>query len=380
MRRRRELLLLVVLLGAPAVLAAIRHAQETESSALLRRVAEGHARASYRGGASWNARGPGKRVTVRHDAVSGRTAYGFPGPFFREFVLAGPSHRMPDPVAWCVDTNALLENYTATELEPRTFLERPVRVLRVSPRHAGRPTVEVWVDESSGLPLRYSTFRADGSLYRVCEFYRIEYGPERVPAVDLQKSHRYAGTPVSLDVPQAAAGFRPMFPAYLPAGFRLVEARVKQWATPKLTLVYSDGVTAFEIKQCPRATPAVLEDYYEEHRPAGWGKKGWGSSRDEREGRSGSPERAGGRSQPPSDSFADGGLSSWTRRMMSWHMRRARERLVRAEGEGAATVVCREKGHHVSHDLHVEDLDLTLMARGDLDTGEVLKVLRSLRR
>jgi hypothetical protein len=339
-RRRIQLLLLAVLVGTPAVLAAIRHARGVEAVGLLRRVAAGHTLASYRGASSWNGRWPAKRVTVRHDAVSGRTAYRFDGRFHREFVLASPSHRMPDPAAWCIDVEALVENYRARELGVRQFLDRPVRVTRVSPLLAGRPTVELWVDSVSGLPLKSSTFRSDGSLYRVCKFDRVAYGPEPVRPVNLQKAHRYAGTPVSLANPQAASGFEPLFPDYLPPGFRLVEARVKQWATPQLTLVYSDGVTAFDLKQWPRATPALLEDFYSR---GPWGGKGTG-------------------------------------KMLKWHMRRARERLVRTERGGVATTVCRERGFHLSWELRVEELDLMLMARGDLDKPEMLKVLRSLHR
>lgn len=428
-RRRLELLLIAVLLGAPAVLAAIRHARQADADAFLRGVATAWNRTSYRGASSWSAggapgethakgwgapkcsshreseraeggvfawrstaslkigesprreadeakkdggfpwgapgsskhggfprggtgssqrgggfswsgKGPGQRVTVRHDGDTGRTAYWFAGPFHREFVLAEPSHRMPDPAAWCLDVGALLENYRSRELEPREYLGRPVRVLRIAPRHAGRPTVEVWVDSVSHLPLKVSTFRADGSLYRVCKFDRIEYGPEVVEEADLRNAHRYAGTPVSLDNPQAAAEFEPLFPDYLPAGFRLVEARVKRWATPELTLVYSDGVTAFDLRQSPLATPAVLEDFYAR---GPWGEK-------------------------------------WSRIWLSWHMRRARERLVRSDDGAAATVTCEERGYHNSWSLRVEDLRVTLTARGDLGKDEMVKVLRSLQR
>jgi len=430
-RRRVELLLIALVLGAPAVLAAIRHASHDASVDLLRAIADVDGKASFRAAASWNGGWPAKRVTLRHDAVSGRTAYWFSGPFHHEFVLCGSSHRMPDPTAWCIDPDALVENYRAHVLETRRFLDRDVRVLRVTPRHAGRPSVEVWVDVASGLPLRASTFRADGSLYRVCRFDRIAFGAEDVEPVDLERSRKFAGTPVPLESPQDAAGFEPLFPDYLPVGFRLVEARVKEWISPQLTLVYSDGVTAFELQQSPRATPAFLESFHERHNPPSWGWGGFGpkgsSSKRGSSGRSGSsssktgsrnerespvawgppwgwgrkhrddgewdkggtpmfphPAAASGESASEEDEGSAGPdeparLSRWTRGMMAWHWRKERRRLVRSEPDGS-TAEFRERGFHNSWELMIEGLDVTLMARSDLDKQEMLKVLRSLRR
>jgi len=336
MRHRLQIVLLAVLVGTPAVWAAVRHARAAEAVDLLRSAATAHTRASYRGAIRWNVGWKRKTTQVRHDAVSGRTAYRFGR--FREFVVAKPSHRMPDPTAWCVDVEALARNYRARESKSAEFLGRAVRVLRALPRHAGRPSLEIWVDRTSGLPLKVSTFRADGSLYRVSKFERIEFGPQEVREIDLHKAHRFIGTPVSLEDPQEAAGFLPLHPDYLPKGFKLVQARVKQWATPQLTQLYSDGLTAFELRQAPKATPAVVEDF---HRKLG---------------------------------------DRWAKRMLGMFMRKARARLARAEGDGPATVVCRSRRSHQTFELRVGDLDLRLTARSDLDKQEMLKVLRSLHR
>jgi negative regulator of sigma E activity len=326
------------MVGAPAVWAAVRQARTAEVVDLLRAAATAHTKTSYEGTVLWNGGRWGKPVRVRHDSVSGRTAYRFGR--FREFVVAAPSSRMPDPAAWCVDLEALTRNYRARELKSAEFLGRAVRVLRAVPRHPGRPSMEIWVDRASGLPLKVSTFRSDGSAYRVAKFRSIRFGPQEVREVNLQRAHKFIGTPVSLENPQAAAGFLPLLPDYLPEGFKLVGARVKQMATPILTLVYSDGVTAFDLKQWPRPTPAVLEDFY--------AKGPWG-------------ER-------------------WSRRMMRWHMRKAKKMLLESEGDGQVTAVCHERGYHTSCDLRVEDLSVSLVARSDLDKAEILKVLRSLHR
>ena len=159
-----------------------------------------------------------------------------------------------------------------------------------------------------------------------------------IPVAKLQKIHRFRGTVVPTDTPAAAAGFAAMIPDSAPAGFELMEARVRQRATPELSLLYSDGATAFELKQSPRATPAALEEYY----------KTWMSDR-----------RA--------------------RRMVRWHVSKAAKRLARTRGDAPATAICRSSRTHATWELQVDGLDLKLSARDDLDRAEMAKVLRSLR-
>ena len=334
--RRLQLVLLAVLVGTPAVWAAIRHARAAEATELLLEAATAHERTSYRGWVLWNGGWKGKKVGVRHDAGSGRTAYRFG--FFPEFVLAKPSSRMPDPTAFAIDPRSIARNYRAEERESAEFLGRAVRVIRVLPRNPGRPSLEVWVDRISGLPLKVSTFRADGSLYRVCKFDSVEFGPVEVREVNLSRSHHFMGVPASLDDPQAAAGFEPLLADYLPEGFRLVEARVRQRVTPQLIQTFSDGATVFELRQQPKATPGAIEAYYS--------KRG----------------------------------KMWAGMMVRKAEKRARERLVQAGDGEAATVVCRTRWGHKTFELRVDDLDLRLTARTDLDKEEMLKVLRSLRR
>jgi hypothetical protein len=335
--RKLSPLLLAILLGAPAVWAALQHARARETEHLLVEVATANGRTSYRGHIGWKSRWKkSSGLDVRHDAVHGRTAYCFGKG--REFVLDHPSGRMPDPTAWCRDPGLLSQNYVATEKAPRSFLDRDVRVLSVKPRHRGRPSLEIWADALSGLALKVTTFRADGSVYRVSKFESIEFGAQEVAARELQQIHKFRGTVVPLDDPAAAAGFAAMIPDYAPAGFELVEARVRQRATPELSLLYSDGATAFELKQSPRVTPAALEEHYKTR-------------------------------------MSD----RWASRRVRWHVAKAARRLVRTGGDAPTTAVCRSSRRHATWDLQVAGLDLKLVARDDLDRSEMTKVLRSLR-
>jgi len=338
---RLQLVVLAALIGAPAVWAAIRQVREHESQALLHAAATAHQRVSYAGSVLWNGRFKGKTFGVRHDAQSGRTAYTMGA--WREWTMSRPSSRMPDPAAWCAAPKVVGRNYRAKEIGFDEFLGRKVRVLRLRPRHRGRPSLDLYVDAQTDLPLKVTTYRPDGSLYRVAKFESVEFGEQIVEERNLHNVHKFIGTPVPLEDPQDSAGFRPLLPDYLPDGFRLVEARVKQRATPRLVLLYSDGGTAFELSQAPFATPAAIEAHYRKFMS---------------EGR--------------------------VRRMMDWRMMKARKRLVEAEsGPGAkGKVTCRHRRgrSHSTHELRVDDIDVKLTARSDIDRGQMLDVLRSLRR
>lgn len=359
--RKLSPFLLVILLGAPAVWAALQHVRTRETERLLVDVATANSRTSYRGQITWrktvwnrhrksgkgvdrgHSGGRSRGLGVRHDAVHGRTAYRFgrggdASERGREFVLERPSGRMPDPTAWCRDPALLAQNYVATEMAPRSFLDRDVRVIIVKPRHRGRPSLEIWADALSGLALKVTTFREDGSVYRVSKFESIEFGSQDVEARELQKIHKFRGTVVPTDNLSSVAGFAAMVPDYAPVGFELVEARVRQRATPELSLLYSDGATAFEIKQSPRVTPAALEEYYK-------------------------------------TKMSD----RWARRIVRRHVEKASKRLARTSGDAPATAVCRKSRSHATWELLVDGLEIKLSARDDLDRSEMTKVLRSLR-
>ncbi|MHC4952743.1 MAG: sigma-E factor regulatory protein RseB domain-containing protein [Planctomycetota bacterium] len=391
MGRKLQLVLLALVVGTPAVGAALRQVRQHKAEALLLEAATAHRHTSYSGEILWNGPWKGKTFGVRHDHASGRTAYrmgpaslgsgksgtgwfgkpeprrtdkggskpkkfgkwdpkkrgfgkgGFGRSWRAEYVKSKPSSRLPDPAAWCVDSEHVVKNYRAEETGSDTYLGRSVRVVRVRPRHPNRPSLDLWLDAETSLPLKVTTYRPDGSLFRVAKFHSIKFGPQVVEERRLHKAHRFFGTPVPLDDPQASAGFRPLIPDYLPPGFALVEARVKQRATPHLSLLFSDGATAFEIGQWPVPTPAVQERY--EARI--WGER-------------------------------------HAKRMANWHLRGAVRRLTRANGGEASgdAIVCRQRriGNHTSLELRVESTDLRLTSRSDIDREEMLRVLRSLRR
>jgi hypothetical protein len=324
--------LLSILVLTPLLWAAYRHAREGEAAQeMLAEVATAHLRVGYEGEGAWGDRWPGMWVT--HDARTGRTKYGS-GPW--SHVEGAPNGRMPDPAAFCLDLPALLANYRATEGEPGRYLGRDVRTLRVEPRHDGRPRLEILFDRETSLPLKVKTIRHEGAPLREAVFHTIFLGDQEVRA-SFGPPGGSMGRSVATDRVDEEAGFAVWRPAYLPEGFRLTDCRVSRWMGSCARLLYTDGVTAFELWQRPVLTPAQVETLF---------------------------------------ARAPGGPAFHVR----WHMLFSRRALVRSAGaeEGGIAVERHECGPHVRFEMRIEGCDVTLVTRADLDPEEPMRVLRSL--
>jgi hypothetical protein len=202
------------------------------------------------------------------------------------------------------------------------------------PRYPGRPELHLAIDAETSLPLEVASLRPNGRLYRTAAFRELEIGPQEVRR---RRSPSWLGRSVAEAALGEEAGFGILLPAYLPPGFRCIDRRVSEWAAPHVRLLYSDGITAFELSQEPVLTPAQMQ-----------------TNLAHRVGR----ERAG--------------------RMMRQILWRYRRALIHSGGQGA---VCRRAlgSTHRTYRLRLGDLDVKLTARGDLAAEETEKVLRSLR-
>ncbi|MFI5403235.1 MAG: sigma-E factor regulatory protein RseB domain-containing protein, partial [Planctomycetota bacterium] len=237
---------------------------------------------------------------------------------------------------FCLDLKALLANYEAAEGEGGRYLDRDVRTLFVEPRHDGRPRLEIVFDRETSLPLRVKTIRPDGTPLREARFHTIATGAQEVRGRSGMGPDPM-GRSVPVDEADEEAGFAVWRPAYVPEGFRVVDCRVSSWMGPCARLLYTDGVTAFELWQRPVLLPAQVETLF---------------------------------------ARAPGGAEFHVR----WARACGRRALVRSAGallDGIA-VERHECGPHVRFELRVAECDVTLVARMDLDPEEPLRVLRSL--
>jgi MucB/RseB N-terminal domain len=331
--RRFRLALLVTLSIAPILWAAYRHLHGSEEAAeLLRAVATAHLRVGYEGEGAWGNQWPGMWVT--HDAQSGRTKYGT-GPWSQ--VESAPNGRMPDPAAFCLDLDALIENYRASEGERGRYLDRDVRTLRVEPRLEGRPSLEILLDAATSLPLKVKTTRHDGVVLREAVFHSIFLGDRTVRRSFGPPGPGEIGRSVDPEQADEEAGFAVWRPAYVPDGFRLVCCRVSRWMGPCVRLLFTDGVTAFELWQRPVLLPAQIESIF---------------------------------------ARAPGGAEFHLR----WHRQCGHRALARSGGAGedGIAVERHECGPHVRYEMRVAGSDVTLVTRADLDPEEPMRVLRSL--
>ena len=136
--RRAWIALVLVLVGASVLTASLNPFGSNEVPDVVRRAATANRRVSYAGRAFWKGRRWTRSVAIRHDSSAGLTAYRHNS---HEFVLPGPSSRMSDPSAWCLDLDAVLQNYRSRTTGTSALLGRTTRTLVLEPLHPGRPTV-----------------------------------------------------------------------------------------------------------------------------------------------------------------------------------------------------------------------------------------------
>ncbi len=365
MTRRRGILALLCFALAPAgVWAAFDYLRNEEAWRLVEAAATAHEHVSYRGRAATNWNQAGSRspaghlgrtessrertMLVIHDARSGRTRYEWrPG---RGVVRRGPSSRGRDPAGFCLAFDALRTNYAARLGDETRYLGRDARIVRLQPRHPGRPTLRLVIDRATSLPLEVTTFRSDGGVYRVAAYRELTVGAQEVVAnkrvstwgTKKSPSGRSAGwssTPVDPATVRAVAGFDAYAPAYLPAGFQLKECRLSYWGRPTISWLYSDGATAFELRQSPVLTPLAMEAALSERME---------------------PARA----------------RRTVRRWLNWRLRR----LAQTSGDGESVARRSRRGYHRRYELRAGEVDVRLSSRDDLVPAETARVLRSLRR
>ncbi len=143
---------------------------------------------------------------------------------------------------------------------------RSVTVVDILPRHAGRPSQRLWMDQATGLPLRVERRSPQGTLLGRSEFRSIEF-PAKLPA----DAFEFALPPrarVSSSVQMIATGstiadlktpvpFPIKMPSYLPAGFEVVTVHLfENKGVRSVHWRLSDGLDMLSLFQTDRANKA----------------------------------------------------------------------------------------------------------------------------
>lgn len=343
--RRSWTLALLGLLLAPALgWATYRHLRLEETWSVVRAAATAHERVSYAGTLSSTRGKPGWTTDVVHDAEHGLSRYtwnrgraksrfGWKRPHGWTVCGVGPRS---DPAGFCLDLAALEENYDARDAGTGRFLGRRTRLVELEPRHEGRPHVRLQVDVETSLPLEVATFHANGEFAHALWFRELRIGAQRVA----EPRHGLEGTPVSAAAARESAGFELLHPEYVPDGFRCVDTRLRKWVGISVTRMYTDGITAFELRQSEVQTPARIETSL---------RRRMGIQRAER--------------------------------VMKWILRERMRVLAENDVAGDGVAVRREKrGPFRGYTLRVDEVEVSLTSRTDFDAEETLRVLRSLTR
>ena len=174
----------------------------------------------------------------------------------------------------------LQTNYELEITGSDLHLDRPVAVLAFKPRHPGRMTRTVWIDEETGLVMRTEERNEAGVL--VEELFLTEFEKDPLIPPDTFATEEWTGKSVeinqviacgSISEVQQEADFRLNAPVYIPPGFTLQQRRVIQHhGQPMVHFMYSDGLSRISLFQriassetshthrSPRGTPELHGD------------------------------------------------------------------------------------------------------------------------
>lgn len=198
------------------------------------------------------------------------------------------------------DPELAARNYRLEVMGPATVADRPATRLRLVPREGPGRTLELVIDQATGIPLERRELAADGRDLGAWRVTALTVGAGSTtsvegPAFDLPASLADPGAP---DLAPAAAVMQLYEPGWLPAGFARVDARRHDTeAGPIVHAEFTDGIARLAIVQWPagapvlaaraRAAAAQVPDALRQALWGAWGGRrrgGWSQGRDEPKG------------------------------------------------------------------------------------------------
>lgn len=118
------------------------------------------------------------------------------------------------------DEGALGPEYTVASLPSGRMAGRPTRLTRVSDADTGTPTLELWRDAETGVPLARQSYTHEGRLSSRALIDTIDYSAEPAPIEPIAVSEPdFGGEPMEVEAFVQRADFRPIPPSYVPEGY-----------------------------------------------------------------------------------------------------------------------------------------------------------------
>ncbi|MBO9542116.1 hypothetical protein J7643_16130 [bacterium] len=165
----------------------------------------------------------------------------------------------------------LLSRNFKLEVGPRaTILGRPTRIVEIVPLHPERPRQRLWMDVTTGLPLRTEHLSPKGLVLDRSEFRSIQINaPMTAEAFEftlpsrakVTSSVQVLASGKELDDLQVELPFSPQLPSYLPAGFEVLDVQVfERKGVRSVHWRLSDGLGMLSLFQATRESmPAKPE-------------------------------------------------------------------------------------------------------------------------
>ncbi len=151
----------------------------------------------------------------------------------------------------------LFQNYQVV-LDPKTHMtaERSCRILRLQPRHGGKPHRVLWLDAATAVTLKHERYHADGSPASITQFNDIKIGGvipssrfhPRFPAQQVRRTE-----PEGDERWEGDHNTRSFPPSRLHSGYRVQKCSDAPYEG--IRCAYTDGVDLLSVYSLPLSSP-----------------------------------------------------------------------------------------------------------------------------
>lgn len=162
-----------------------------------------------------------------------------------------------NPIAINSNLALLVENYRAVIGPVEIVAARPATTVALVNRYSGETMMRLWIDNATKIVLAKEAYHQDGSLAWRTRFEDIRF-TQAIPSgifstvipPDFQQIEGRRITDIADDMQRALddAGFKAVYPHYLPDGFHVIGAENSVFhGLHNLHLIYSDGIRTLSL-------------------------------------------------------------------------------------------------------------------------------------